>query len=63
VTELPKIKTLVAGDGHYGGLTEEGDLWLWGVNGVGELGMKTPGEYSNGPMRLELPWPAKETEK
>ena len=46
---------LSVGGGHAAGVTGEGEVYTWGLNAKGQLGMPSgPGEGKDAPKRMEL---------
>lgn len=50
VTGLPKIVSIAAGSWHSVALDSDGNVWIWGANREGQLGIS--GAYSLSPVRL-----------
>ncbi|SEU37223.1 Alpha-tubulin suppressor [Myxococcus fulvus] len=49
---LPPIKAIAAGQTHSLALDMEGDVWAWGKNDFGQVGLGTTGGLVNAPTRV-----------
>ena len=53
--ELPPVRELAVGGSHACALTLAGEIYCWGHNGYGQLGIPRFYANSNRPRRVPLP--------